>query len=127
MRLTLIIIGLLFATGCADTAHEQNPMRSQIGKNCNVYFRRDALGMAADLPASVTTGNLNGAEVTQAGELMDVGDDWIVIGFEGRFFHIPQASIQMVEFGKYASTRADLSEARPEPPITKAPDGHEHH
>lgn len=111
MRLSPLIVVLLFVAGCADTAREQNPLHCQIGKTCNVYFRRDALGMAADLPASVTTGDLNGAEVTQAGELIEVGDDWIVIGFGERVFHIPLESIQMVEFGKHAS----LSEARPVP------------
>ncbi len=90
MRLTPLIVVLLFVAGCADSSRERSPLQSQIGKNCIVYFRKDALGMAADLPASVTTGNLNGAEVIQAGELMEVGNDWIVIGFEGRFFHIPQ-------------------------------------
>lgn len=115
MRLPLLIAALLLIAGCVDSSRERSPIHSQIGKNCIVYFRKDALGMATDVPASVVTGVLNGAEVTQSGELMEVGAVWIVIGFEGRIFHIPQASIQMVEFGQHASTRADLSEPRPAP------------
>lgn len=113
MRLVLLITVLLLNAGCADTAREDNPLQSQIGKNCIVYFRKDALGMGSDVPASVTTGNMNGAEVTQVGELMEAGKDWIVIGYDGRMFHIPRESIQMVEFGKYTSTRAGLAEPLP--------------
>lgn len=110
MRPSLFLIGLLLASGCADATRDRNPMHSQIGKNCIVSFRRDALGMAADSPASVTTGGLNGAAVTQVGELMEVGTDWIVIDYHGRVFHIPEEVILMVEFGNNISSRHGLSE-----------------
>ena len=113
MRTTLMMCGLLIASGCADAARDRNPMQSQIGKNCIVYFRKDALGMGSDVPASVTTGNMNGAEVTQIGELLEAERDWIVIGYDGRLFHIPRESIQMVEFGKHSSTRSDLAQPIP--------------
>jgi hypothetical protein len=97
-------------------------MQNQIGKNCIVSFRRDALGMAADSPASVTTGGLNGAAVTQVGELMEIGTDWIVIDYHGQVFHIPQAAILMVEFGNNISSGHGLSE-----PLAPAPVDHGDH
>ena len=117
MRNPTLMMLLVLLTGCADASRDTTPMKSQVGQNCIVYFRRDALGMAADTPSSVTTGMHNGAEVIQAGELMEVGADWIVIGYHGRVFHIPQAAILMVEFGKNVSTRQGLSE--PLPPSTE--------
>lgn len=109
MRHLFLIAVLLIFAGCADSSGESAPLRSQIGKNCMVYFRKDALGMAADLPSSVTTGSLNGVTVMQAGELLEVGDDWVVIGYHGRVFHIPQGAIQMVEFGTYINQGTRLS------------------
>lgn len=123
MRSTLLMFGLLIASGCADASRDRNPLQSQIGKNCIVYFRKDALGMGSDVPTLVTTGVMNGAEVTQIGELLEVERDWIVIGYDGRLFHIPRESIQMVEFGKHSSTRAGLSE----PILQKASPEHGHH
>lgn len=99
MRLPMTLLLLLAFTGCADTAHKPAPGEAQVGQNCIVYFRRDSLGMAADLPASPLTGSVNGAEVEQAGQLMSVSADWIVINLHGRVFHIPQAAILMIEFG----------------------------
>jgi hypothetical protein len=113
---------LLILMGCADTDRKPAPVESQVGKNCIVYFRRDALGMGADTPSSVTTGMHNGAEVTQAGELMAVGNDWIVINLHGREFHIPQAAILMVEFGNNISGKPGLSE-----PLQPAPENHGDH
>ena len=109
MRPILLMLGLLIAAGCADASRDRNPLQSQIGKYCIVYFRRDALGMAAESPVSVTSSGLNDAAMTQAGKLMEVGADWIVIDNHGRVFHIPQAAILIVEIPK------------------ASPDGHEHH
>jgi hypothetical protein len=123
MRITTTLLFLLLAlAGCADTAREPVPVEAQIGQNCIVYFRRDALGMGADSPSSIVAGNINGADVTQSGELMAVGDDWIVINLHGREFHIPQAAILMVEFGNNISGKPGLSE-----PLQHAPDNHGGH
>ena len=101
MRLpSTLLIGMLLASGCAQPQREAAPVESQVGKNCIVYFRHDTLGMAADGISSATTGSINGAEVTQAGQLMKVGANWIVVKYRGREFHIPQASILMIEFGQ---------------------------
>ena len=110
MRLLMTLLLLLAFTGCADTAHKPAPIEAQVGQNCIVYFRRDALGMAADLPASPLTDSVNGAEVNQAGQLMSVSADWIVINLHGRVFHIPQAAILMIEFGSNITQTPGLSE-----------------
>ena len=124
-RTTLLLL-LATLAGCADTARQPAPVESQVGRNCLVYFRRDALGMGADTPSSVTTGTHNGAEVTQAGELMAVGNDWIVINSHGREFHIPQAAILMVEFGSNITSGQGLSQ--PPPPAVDTTHGeHVHH
>ncbi len=124
MRLTSIcLLGTLFATGCAQP--EPVPVESQVGKNCLVYFRRDALGMAADIPSSATTGSLNGAEVTQIGQLVKASPDWIVINYHGREFHIPRTSILMIEFGNNLTQDPALGK----PVEVDAGDhgGHDHH
>ena len=113
---------LMTLAGCADTAHRPAPVEAQVGQNCIVYLRRDALGMAADLPASPLTGSVNGAEVTQVGQLMEVGADWIVINHHGRAFHIPQATILMIEFGNNITQTPGLSQ-----PVVPAPGDHGDH
>ena len=121
MRFPATIL-LLLLTGCADGTRDTAPMQSQVGQNCIVYFRRDALGMAADIPSSIVAGDINGADVTQPGELMAVGNDWIVINLHGRAFHIPQATILMVEFGNNITQTPGLSK-----PVQPAPADHTNH
>ncbi len=109
MRTRLSMLVVLLLAGCAETARERAPMKNQVGKNCIVHFRRDALGMAGEIPSSVMAGSVNGAETTQAGQLMDVGADWIVINLHGREFHIPQAAILLIEFGSNITQSPRLS------------------
>ncbi|RLS57186.1 MAG: hypothetical protein DWH91_04820 [Planctomycetota bacterium] len=108
----------MLLAGCAETASERLPMKNQIGKNCIVHFQRDDLGMAGGIPSSVMAGSVNGAETTQAGQLMGVGADWVVINYHGRELHIPMAAILMIEFGSNITQSPGLSqqkvvEARP--------------
>ncbi len=119
---SLLVLAILMAEGCAESSHRPPPVESRIGQNCIVYYRRDALGMAADTPSSIESGNINGADVTQPGELMAVGYDWIVINLHGREFHIPQAAILRVEFGNNISGKPGLSE-----PVQPQPSGHGDH
>ena len=123
-RATNLLLLLAF-TGCADTACDTTPMKSQIGKNCIVHFRRDALGMGGDIPSSVMAGSVNGAETTQAGQLMEVGADWVVINLHGREFHIPQAAILMLELGSNITQSPGLSQPAAAHPIDHG--DHTHH
>ncbi len=121
MRFTTTML-LLLLTGCADKARPPAPVESQVGKNCIVHFRRDALGMAADLPSPPTTVGYNGAEITQAGQLMEVGADWVVINLHGREFHISQDAILLIEFGSNITQSPGLSQ-----PVETHPADHGDH
>lgn len=118
--LTILVLALL--AGCADRTRERSPLQSQIGKNCVVYFRRDALGMAADIPSSPTTGRLNGADVQQVGQLMESSAEWVVLNLHGQVYHIPRAAILMIEFGSNITQSPGLSQ----PVEKKAPDHGDH-
>ena len=85
---SLLLLGILLSSGCAQPQREVAPMESQVGKNCMVYFRHDTLGMAADGPSQFNSQSHNGSEVAQAGQLMKVGAGWIVVKYHGREFHI---------------------------------------
>ena len=68
-----------------------------MGKNVRVQFRRDALGAAAALPISPTTGEINGASTTVVGTLIRVEADAIVVDSQGRPKWIPREVILLVE------------------------------
>ncbi len=127
MRTRLSMLVVLLLAGCAETARERAPMKNQVGKNCIVHFRRDALGMAGEIPSSVMAGSVNGAETTQAGQLMDVGADWIVINLHGREFHIPQAAILLIEFGSNITQSPGLSQPVEAHPVDHGDHTHAEH
>jgi hypothetical protein len=52
------------------------------GDRCTVYFRRDALGMAAELPSSLTTDNHNGAALSLSGSFVSQNAAWLVVSEE---------------------------------------------
>jgi hypothetical protein len=54
-------------------------LRSKIGYQCTVQFRRDALGAASTIPVPPLTNSMNGADVSLSGKLVDVKGDWLVI------------------------------------------------
>lgn len=120
----LLLAVLPLIVGCAEQHTERPPLASQIGKNCIVYFRKDVMGMAGDNPSSVTAGTWAGGTVSQAGELLEAGADWVVIGYHGRVFHIPQVAIQMIEFGSNINQGSRLS--LPPPQLGQKADDHGH-
>jgi hypothetical protein len=67
-----------------------------IGENCTVYFRRDALGMAAGSPAPLLTGNHNGADVAVTGKLLLVNSGWLRIAVGDSEYTIPREAILLV-------------------------------
>ncbi len=123
MRPTMmLLLGTLLAVGCADQRPQTTPLSSRVGQNCAVHYSRDALGMAGDIPSTVEAGNINGAEVTQHGQLMEVGADWVVINYHGREFHIPQSAILFIECGSNITQQPGLSE-----PLAPKPGEHGGH
>ena len=99
----LVCVGLLgLAGGCSSSpSNEDWLLKPRIGKGCTVQFRRDALGAAADIPVSPTTGEINGASVTVAGTLSQVSDRWVVIrDHKGGEFVVARESVLMLEFGR---------------------------
>jgi hypothetical protein len=89
----------LMLSGCGGSGGTKSPaaLVAKIGKPCEVQFRRNALG-AAGQPIPPATGAYNGADVTVAGKLSRVTDDWIAITGAGREYWIPRENILMLGF-----------------------------
>jgi hypothetical protein len=93
------LAGVAALTGCSGSVPPAaDPMLSgRIGDNCTVFFRHDALGMAAGSPASPTTGNHNGADVQVTGKLMRVNAGWVCVAVGKGEYTIPKEAILLVE------------------------------
>lgn len=101
-RQVLCVLALIYITaltGCGGNAlpHTDPMLSGRIGDNCTVYFRHDALGMAAGAPASPTTGNHNGGDTQITGKLLRVNAAWICIGTGKAEYTIPTEVILLVE------------------------------
>jgi hypothetical protein len=96
----LVLTGLLFLSGCGGSSSSApDPQLSgRVGDNCTVYFRRDALGMAAGSPSSPLTGNHNGADVQMTGKLLRVNPGWVCIAIGQAEYTIPKEVILVIEF-----------------------------
>jgi hypothetical protein len=93
-----LLVGLSFFTGCSGNAPPADPMLTgRIGDNCTVYFRHDALGMAAAGPASPTTDNHNGADTQVSGKLLRVNSGWICVEVDKAEHTIPKEAILLVK------------------------------
>jgi hypothetical protein len=93
---SVVAFAMVAVSGCGSNSAD--PMLSgRIGDRCTVYFRRDALGMAAASPSSPTTGNHNGADTCVAGKLVRVNAEWVAVSVEKREFSVPKSAILMVE------------------------------
>ena len=92
------LLGLSVITGCGGNGESPaDPMLSgHIGQSCTVYFRHDALGMAAGSPAAPTTDNHNGADTQISGTLLRVNAGWIHVLVGKREYTIPKESILLV-------------------------------
>ena len=72
-------------------------LSQMVGEIVRVQFRRDALGAAAPLPVSPTTGEINGASTTLVGKLTKVEPSAIVVEADGRLHWIPREVILLVQ------------------------------
>ena len=91
-----LLVALLFLSGC-DGSQPDPQLSGRIGETCTIYFRRDALGMAAGAPSPPRTGNQNGADVIMSGKLLRVNPGWVSIGIDQTEFTIPREVILMIE------------------------------
>jgi len=85
-------------------------LKQQIGRRCTVQFRGDALGAAADLPVSPTTGNINGADVSISGTLETVEGEWLAIKSGSRAQFIPQTAVLMIQVELESNATSDHSD-----------------
>src|SRR6516162_6554753 len=104
MRLTrlvscsLALAGIAALSGCAinSPAPSESMPSARVGDNCTVFFRRDALGMAADSPSPAMSGNHNGADTQVSGKLIRMNAEWLVISDGKRELSIPKDVILVV-------------------------------
>lgn len=97
--LLCLIFGTLLS-GCVGPSGNRisgGELSQWVGSTVNVQFLRDALGAAASLPISPTTGKINGAETTVIGTLIEVESSAIVVEANGRKMWIPREVILLVE------------------------------
>ncbi len=67
-----------------------------IGQECDIQFRRDALGQSADLPTSPTVGGINGATVNISGTLVSSNAEWVWIKKGNDSIWIPRSVILLI-------------------------------
>ena len=81
--LPIALLSLMSVAGCSNEKSDgmtSSELSNWIGKNVRIQFRRDALGAAASLPISPTTGEINGASTTIVGQLLKINAQSIVVG-----------------------------------------------
>ena len=98
LLLCLILSALL--SGCDSPSENRvssEALSQMVGETVRVQFRRDALGAAAPLPVSPTTGEINGASTTLVGKLTKAEPGAIVVEADGRLNWIPREVILLVQ------------------------------
>jgi hypothetical protein len=68
---------------------------SVVGRKCRVQLRRDALGMAANVPDGMNS--RWASESTIEGTIAEVTDQWLVLQGTGKRIVVPHASILLIE------------------------------
>jgi hypothetical protein len=93
----------------ADRADAREPLRrvevvsqqsakvaeTLLGRKCRVQLRRDALGMAGNMPTQLTGRWAN--EATIEGSVLELSDQWLIVQATDRRVVIPHASILFIE------------------------------
>jgi hypothetical protein len=72
-------------------------LSGRVGDNCTVYFRHDALGLAAGAPAAPTVDDHNGAGLQVTGKLLRANAGWACLGIGDAECTIPREAILLVK------------------------------
>lgn len=102
-RHTVGICCVMLLSGCGRPL--DSPVSTRIGEQCEVQFRRDALGAAAELPIPSETNNYNGAEVSLTATLNRATHDWIIVANHQAEYMIPVHAILLLKFNPAASKK----------------------
>ncbi len=68
------------------------------GRQCTIQFRRDVLGIAANLPVPPMTDSINGADTSISGILKSTSDEWVVLDSGGKEIWVPKTVILLIKF-----------------------------
>ena len=98
MKTVTLAIIVVLVLGISSCGRAPGQLASYVGQNCEVQFRRDALGGAAALPVPPTTDNINGAQVSLSGRLDAATSNSILIVAAQKRYWIPLDSVLLVEF-----------------------------
>ena len=79
--------------------HEQELVdQSLVGRSVRVQFRRDALGMAGNVPIEPDAEQAGPRPITVGGTVRRVTNDWLVIDPDNRHeYYIPRGVVLMVD------------------------------
>ena len=89
----LCLCALLMVSGCSQPRIAAERM---VGRQCQVQFRRDALGVASNTGASPTTGEFNGVTMLMYGKLDAALTDSVVLSNDKGTHFIPMHSILII-------------------------------
>lgn len=95
-KLILSTLTAVLVVGCGSDNAAGGKAELPIGQQCEIQFRRDALGQGAELPTSATTGNINGATVNISGTLVSATAEWVVIKKDNDSLWIPRAVVLLI-------------------------------
>ncbi len=75
----MLLLVVLVCSGCEKPGSAAASGKIPAGSSCTIQFKRDMLGISRELPISLMTGSMNGAEVSLSGKLIRM-DDWMTNG-----------------------------------------------
>jgi hypothetical protein len=84
------------ATSTTDI--QQDAVRPPAGRRCRLHLRREAVGVAGQVPYPITGNNLAADRAQLTGTLERVGRDWLVIRGERSTYWVPREAVLAVEF-----------------------------
>ena len=80
------------------TATVEDTVRPPAGRACKVHLRREALGIAGQMPYALRGNNIAADRVQVSGTLERVGSDWLVLRSDRSTYWIPRDAVLAVEF-----------------------------